>query len=127
MTSPTQRSLALLRRAGWQVAIAERWNPHARIRQDLFGFADLVALDPEGRGTIAIQTTSAANLAARQTKLLANEIVPIWIGCGNRVILHGWAKRKLRRGGKAVRWQCTTREILAGYPDLYVLAIEQDS
>jgi hypothetical protein len=35
--TPTQRSLAYLRAEGWQVAIVERWNPHARIRQDLFG------------------------------------------------------------------------------------------
>jgi hypothetical protein len=35
--SPTQRSLAHLRRLGYQARVVERWNPFARVRQDLFG------------------------------------------------------------------------------------------
>ncbi len=31
MASPTSRTLALLKKEGWQAAIVEKWNPHARI------------------------------------------------------------------------------------------------
>jgi len=34
------RSMAILRREGYVVAVVERWNPHVRIRQDLYGFLD---------------------------------------------------------------------------------------
>ena len=32
--TPTQRSLKYLREQGYTVAITERWNPFARIRQE---------------------------------------------------------------------------------------------
>lgn len=58
MTSPTQRSLAHLRSLGYRVAVVERWNPHARIRQDLFGVLDLLAVrDGE---ILGVQTTNAS-------------------------------------------------------------------
>ena len=43
-TSPTQLSLKKLREEGYIVAVVEHWNSFARIRQDLFGFIDLLAL-----------------------------------------------------------------------------------
>ena len=43
-TSPTQLSLKKLREEGYTVAVVEHWNSFARIRQDLFGFIDLLAL-----------------------------------------------------------------------------------
>jgi hypothetical protein len=44
MSSPTQRSLRHMRDLGYLVAVVEHWNPHARIRQDLFGWIDLLAI-----------------------------------------------------------------------------------
>ena len=47
---PTQRTLARLRQEGaLEVAIVEHWNPHARIRQDLFGFIDILAIACKAR------------------------------------------------------------------------------
>lgn len=61
MSSPTQRSLAVLRERGYIAQVVERWNPFARIRQDLFGVVDVLAV---GNGeTIAVQCTSGANVA----------------------------------------------------------------
>ena len=45
-STPTARTLATMRQEGWTVQVVERWNPHARIRQDLFGWADLLAVHP---------------------------------------------------------------------------------
>ncbi|HQV57391.1 MAG TPA: hypothetical protein PKV27_05220, partial [Ilumatobacteraceae bacterium] len=60
-TSPTTLSLKALRDAGYTVAIVEHFNPHMRIRQDLFGFIDIIAIRPGE--TLAVQTTSRSNMA----------------------------------------------------------------
>ena len=39
--TPTARSLNRLRADGWLAQVVERWNAHAMIRQDLFGFIDV--------------------------------------------------------------------------------------
>lgn len=96
--SPTQRSLRLLRDSGYTVAVVERWNPHARIRQDLFGFIDLLALrDGE---TLAVQATSGSNGAARVAKIAEAEHVAAVRKAGWRIEVHAW--RKLASG----RWDC---------------------
>lgn len=96
-TSPTKRSLDKLRADGWTVAVVEKWNPFARIRQDLFGFIDLIAV--RGNYTLGIQTTTAANMSARRTKILAEPRSKVWLSPSRGIVLHGWHKVK----GK---WEC---------------------
>jgi hypothetical protein len=105
-TSPTQRSLALLRKQGYRVAITEHWNAFVKRRQDLFGFIDLLAI---GETMLAIQTTSGTNVAARVTKILELDAAREWIDAGHRIIVHGWAKRGVR--GEVKRWDCREVEI----------------
>jgi hypothetical protein len=88
--TPTQRSLAKLRADGWTTAIVEHWNAHARIRQDLFGFIDILALrDGE---TLAVQATSGSSVAARVAKIAASETAPIVRKAGWRIEVWGWRK-----------------------------------
>jgi hypothetical protein len=89
-TSPTQRSLKYLREQGYTVAVTEKWNPHARIRLDLFGFVDLLAIK-EGQ-TLAIQTTSASNFADRRAKILEHDNLSKVLSAGWSVHVHGWRK-----------------------------------
>ena len=96
-SKPTQRSLEYLRGEGWLVGIVETWNMGAKIRQDLFGFADLVAVHPGKVGTYYVQVTSGGNLAARRTKILAEPRAHQILTCGNRVLLHGWRKVKKKK------------------------------
>ena len=42
--SPTSRTLKYLRTQGWEAGIVEKFNPYAHVRQDLFGFIDIIAL-----------------------------------------------------------------------------------
>lgn len=63
----TQRALAVLRGHGYRAAVTERWNQHAHCTQDLWGFCDLLAVSPDG--TLAVQATSASNVASRVAKL----------------------------------------------------------
>lgn len=106
--TPTQRSLAKLRADGYLVAVVERWNSFARIRQDLFGFADLLAI--KGNETLAVQTTSGSNISARITKILACQAAALWLESPNRsIVVHGWAKRGPR--GKRKLWECDERKL----------------
>lgn len=92
-TTPTQLSMRLLRNEGYGlVAVVEKWNPHARIRQDLFGFADLVAVDDNT--VTLVQTTSRSNMSARRHKLEESTAVKVWLQSGTRRLeLHGWRKK----------------------------------
>ena len=91
--SPTQRTLQHLRKAGYPlVQVVEKWNPHARVRQDLFGIIDVLAVGPEG--ILAVQCTSATHTANRLTKLRASSALPVLKRAGFAVHVHGWHKRK---------------------------------
>lgn len=89
MSTPTQRSLKLMRDRGYMAAVTERWNSHARIRQDLYGIIDVLAI---GEDIVAVQTTSASNLSARVRKIAESEALPALRKVGIRVVCHGWRK-----------------------------------
>lgn len=91
--SPTQRTLAYCRDRGWLPAVVERWNPHARVRHDLYGGIDLVVMDG-GPGLLAIQATSGTNLGARVDKLTELDSMREWLRRGLRLEAWGW--RQLR-------------------------------
>jgi hypothetical protein len=108
MASPTQRSLAKWREAGAIAQVVERWNPHAKVRQDLFGCIDIIVI--EGYMTIGVQATTTANSAARIDKALAEPRLRHWLAAtGNRFVVEGWAKRGVRGARKL--WVCRTTEI----------------
>jgi len=98
-TSPTQRSLKYLRDQGYTVAITEKWNPHARVRQDLFGFIDMLAIK-DGQ-TLAVQTTSSSSFSERKKKIEAHENLPLVLAARWQVTVHGW--RKNSKGKWVVR------------------------
>jgi len=88
--SPTVKENRLLVRLGYQVGITEKWNPHAGgidpetgaprgIRQDLYGFVDLVA-HKCGSCPVYLQVTSWSNVQARVMKIVTEcqkEAVPL--------------------------------------------------
>ena len=97
--SPTQRTLAHLRKAGYPLAqVVERWNPYARVRQDLFGIIDVLAVGPSG--VLGVQCTSSSNVAQRLAKLRASAALPVLKEAGVSVRVHGW--RKSRPSGRWV-------------------------
>jgi len=87
--TPTQRSLEYLREEGYTVAIVEHWNSWARIRQDLFGFIDLLALKPNE--TLAVQVT-ASGVSARLKKIADSPMLPKVREAGWKIHVHGWRK-----------------------------------
>jgi hypothetical protein len=108
--SPTQRSLAKLRAEGCDlVQVVERWNAHAGVRQDLFGVVDILAIK-DGE-TIAVQSTSGANVNARVDKIADSEAIAHIRKAGWTFHVHGWRKVKVTRGGKAMKWECRVVDV----------------
>ena len=92
--SPTQLTLRHLRAEGYTAEVVERWNPHARVRNDLFGFVDVLAI--RGAETLAVQTTSIKNVSTRIRKIAESNAIAAVREAGWTVRVHGWTKRRGR-------------------------------
>lgn len=112
--SNTSRTLEYLRSQGWLADKVEQFNAYAGKfgqRRDMFGFGDIVALGENS--IIAVQSCGQA-FAEHDRKITQDETVAPkalkWIECGGKIMLIGWRKVKLKRGGKAMRWQPRIKE-----------------
>ena len=101
-TSPTQLSLKLMKERGYKCEITEKWNPFAKIRQDLFGFIDVLCI---GDGVVGVQTTSYSNMSARVKKIREHENFQRVHDAGIKVLVQGWHK-------KDNRWQMREVEVI---------------
>lgn len=106
MNSPTARTLAELRKQGYTAAIVERWNPWAKIRQDLYGFLDVLAIKTDEPGVLGIQTTTGSHAANRMHKAKQSPNLRIWLAGKNRFEVWAWSKRGPR--GSRKTWQLAT-------------------
>jgi len=110
--SNTSRTLEYIRSQGWMADKVEQFNPYAGKfgqRKDMFGFADIVAMG-EGK-IIAIQSCGQAY--SEHDRKITQEVAESalkWLQCGGRLMLIAWRKVKLKRGGKAERWQPRIKE-----------------
>lgn len=101
--SPTQRTLKKLREEGYLAQVVERWCSFTKRRHDLFGIIDVLAIK-DGE-TLAVQTTSGSGASARLKKMLESDTLKPILDAGWKVHIHGWRKVKVKRGGKAMRWE----------------------
>ena len=107
--SPTQRSLRYLRDLGYTCEVVEHFNSHTKRRKDLFGFGDILAVG--NNTTILVQTTTGANMAERERKIITEcaTTARAWLRAGNEIELHGWrglaAYRKDGKRKKHDRWE----------------------
>ena len=136
--TPTQRTLAECRRRGWTAAVVEKWNPHARIRQDLFGCIDILAVTPPTLGDrdachceawsetecacggyqamlgfpgriIGIQACAGSSHAARVAKAKAEPRLKAWLDAEAKFVIWSWSKRGPR--GKRKTWVLREEEV----------------
>lgn len=105
--SPTQRTLAHLRKEGYLCQIVEHWNPYSHTRQDLFGFIDILAIKPNV--ILGVQATSTSNLSARVKKIRSTPASEVWLASGGLIKVMCWSKKGPR--GKRKLWTLTEREI----------------
>ena len=104
IVSPTQRTLAALRKQGITCGIVERWIAQARKRIDLFNIIDIIAIT--GDKTIGVQSCGQAH-SEHWKKLTIDEAEKsrLWLESPHRSLeLWSWRKLKVKRGGKAMVW-----------------------
>ena len=121
--SPTSRTLAELRKSGtgcWQ--IVETFNHWSNTRSDLLGFIDILHICAVPPKIVGIQVTGGGNGSARRTKILTErrEKALAFLAAGGEIVIHDWVKRKLKRGGKAMRWRCRVTPItMADFAEVF--------
>ena len=108
--SPTQRTLAALRKLGFRCDVVERWiknpgHPAGGNRRDFLHIIDVLALDPE-RGVVGIQCCGSAfsGHLRKLTEERAQDTLDWLRTPGTSLELWGWRKVKAKRGGKAEVW-----------------------
>ena len=95
---------------GMLAEVVEHWNQHARIRRDLFGWADILCA-AEDRGIIAVQCTSGTNHAARVAKIRSLDTAARWLAAGGRIWVVSWSKKGAR--GAVKHWKARVMELTA--------------
>lgn len=104
MRNPAARSLELLRNHNFICQTVEYFNPWAKIRKDLFGFIDIVAVSTTGgKGVLGVQSTTGSNMSNRIKKILSIPDTKHWLMAANQIQLHGW--RKVKQGGSRLTWK----------------------
>lgn len=98
--TPTARTLVELRCLGYTAAVVEHWKPWAKVRQDLYGFIDVLVVKAGGSGVFAIQCTTEDHASNHLHKAEESPNLRVWLVCGNRFEVWGWAKRGARRERK---------------------------
>jgi hypothetical protein len=89
--TPSQRTVAHLRKLGYQTANVEHYNYFTKRKHDLFGCIDILAIG--NNETLAVQVTSKSNMSSRIKKIEASEALPEMLRSGWRVIVHGWFRK----------------------------------
>jgi hypothetical protein len=103
--SPTQRTLAALKDDGWECAVVEKWIPRARVRKDLFGVIDIIAIGG-ARGILGVQSTGQ-DYAGHYKKMMTEKAQEClrWLQSGGGLELWSWRKVKLERGQSGEVWE----------------------
>ncbi len=121
--TPTARSLALLRKAGATAETVEKWlqfperkngkptGRMVRMRQDLFGWCDILAVNPQSKTIHFVQTTTRDNQAARLAKIYESPKALAVIQSGGLVECHGWGMVGARGARKL--WECSITHVRA--------------
>ena len=92
MSSPTVRSLKLLRDEGYLCQVVERFNHFSKTRLDLFGFIDILAI--RENEVLGVQATSRSNVSSRVAKITEHENTAAVRKSGIRIEVWGWGKLK---------------------------------
>jgi len=90
--TPSQRTIAHLRKLGYQTANVEHYNYFTKRKHDLFGCIDILAIG--NNETLAVQVTSKSNMSSRIKKIEESEALPEMLRSNWRVIVHGWFRKE---------------------------------
>jgi hypothetical protein len=104
--SPTKLSLEKMRKDGYVCQVVEKWNPFARVRQDLFGFIDILCIHDEKGIIVGVQSTTTGHANERVVKIRNEPRALIWLRARGKIVVHGW-KKGGKRSEAPGKWICT--------------------
>ena len=112
-----QRTIQKLRAAGLVCEVVQRWQAipgSGGVRKDLFGFIDVLYLQP-GRGVVAVQAISSGEKEAHLRKIRENDKVSkaaeAWMMSGNPIEIWAWAKKNRPNGVRGCLWDYKVIEL----------------
>ncbi len=124
MSSPVQRTKAILKDQGIPHWIVERNFPPSRkwpngCKEDLFNIIDMIALD---NGVVGVQVCGADWMphVRKITEDYAGNTMAWLSQPGTRLELWGWRKVKKKRGGKLMIWKPRIADILLVGGELFL-------
>ena len=92
--NPTRRTLNHFKARDWVHGRVEFYNPKTQRSRDFLGFVDVLAIDPDRLGSLAIQVTSYSNISARVRKICddpeTRRKAAAWLRSKNRLEVWGW-------------------------------------
>lgn len=92
--SPTQRALKIYKERRCRVYVAEKWNTFSQIRQDAFGFGDLLVIDKPNKQILLVQVTSGNNHNTRKIKISKIQAAKDWLDSGGKIVVMSFKKLK---------------------------------
>lgn len=116
MIAHYSRSKSIMESQGYAVWKTEQpWNRFTKVRRDLYNIIDCTCIDGK-TPTIGLQVTDGNKLADHIAKALASQYLPLWLGSGNRFIIHAWRQLLQKnidgKRGKRAKWECRVIEIV---------------
>ncbi len=108
MSSPTARSLELLREMKFQCQVVESFNHFTKQRKDLFGIIDILAVH-ETLGILGVQTTTGSNHSARFKKACKAPLHK-WFRAGAHMAIWSWSKRG--KQGERKLWTVRVQQVV---------------
>lgn len=94
MSTPTQRSLKMMRDQGFYAEVVEKYNSFTKRRNDFAGFIDILCLGENQ--IVGVQTTSYSNISSRVKKIKEHENLEAVKKSGIKILVHGWQKKNNR-------------------------------
>lgn len=110
------KSKALLEKEGYIVGKTEMpWNQFSKVRKDLFGIMDGVAIDGKGP-IVGLQVTDGNKVHEHLIKALESNALPLWLQSGGRFVIHAWRillqDNKDGKRGKRGKYECRVIELI---------------
>lgn len=107
MASHVSRTLELFRDRGWLACVVERYNSFIKVKNDAFGFGDVLACHEGPPPWIMLAQVCGADVASHIDKIRIEPRTRTWLQSGGCIYIYGWTKRG--EAGKRKVW--TVREI----------------
>jgi hypothetical protein len=88
--------MELYRQDGWTVQVVEKWNPFARVRQDLLGIIDILCVC-KFRGILGLQVTTQGKAPEHLRKIQDEPRSQVWLQAGGKLHIVEWKTVQAKR------------------------------